>query len=287
MRILSLALLASLLLAVTAAAGPSPSLYFLQDGSAGPLGDGRMNATAPDSLEPSTRPIVAGTSDLPSAVFIGPDAPQDRLYGPLFAAVWLGPSAVADGNLTGAVYIEDADGTRTLLATASQSVITNASSVDPMTLVPPDPTDPEAAAAHVLGQAMAQTLQPPVVLDLGHVDAQVPEGGSISIGLYLEAGDSGSPLPAGAASAQYDGQMQPSFVWVPWYAPDPPPPSPNPSASPSGSASDISSGPSSDSPSPGSGDDSGEGPAKDTPAIGLLPVLGLLGAALYGVRRGR
>lgn len=292
MRWLSLAVLASLLLAASAAAGPAPALYFLQDGATGPIGDGSMDATAPDSLEPSTRPIAVGSSDLPSAIFVGPEAPEDRVYGPLFVAVWLGPSLVVEGNLTAAAYIEDAEGERSLLATGSESVNTNLSSTpDPMAFVPPDPTDPEAALAHVMSQALAQTLQPPVVLDLGLVDAEVPEGSHISIGLYLEAPDGGL-LPIGAASAQYDGQLQPSFAWVPWYAPDPPAPTSNPSSSPSGpppsspSPSGGSSPTSQPDPSPGSDGMADEGPdTQDSPGIGAIALLAFVAVAALAARR--
>lgn len=273
-------LLLIILLVVPAAAASKPALYFLKDGELGPAGPGTLNGTAPDSLDPSVRPVLPGTPDLPTAEWRLTAPPAQQILGPVLLAVWPGPSAVGSGNLSATLYSVEGT-TRTALASASINIDTNTSELpDPTSFIPPDPTDPESAIAHVMAQVLAMTVQPPLLLHLGTVNATIPAGQALSIGLYMEAPDGGTaPLPAGVASIEYDGQLAPSFLYVPWHVPDP-----DPTQTPTPTAT-TAPGPSTqtDTTTPGPTQTPPEG--KQSPAVGLVATVAALGAAWVARRR--
>lgn len=270
----------ALLLVPAVAAGPAPKLYFLRDGDTPLVGTGILNTTLPDGLEPSNRPVLVGTAELPSQVFQGVgEAHPGRLLGPIFVGLWTGPSVVLDGNITTVLYSVAPDGTLAVLASDSISLDLNTSQTpDPLSFVPPDPTDPEAAAGYIASRVLATLLQPPQLLQLGFTDIEVPLDHEIAVGFYLEAAAGSSlPVPVGAAATiQYDGQLMPTFLYVPWYAPDPEPTTTT--RAPTRSSTSTSGGPST------LGPDTPGGESEDSPALGLLAVAALAAIA-FAVRR--
>jgi hypothetical protein len=275
--LLAVAMLSLVVALPAAAAAPTPKLYFLKDGEVPLVGTGVLNATIPDGLDPALRPVVIGTSDLPSQVFTTMDEEHPgRLFGPVFVGLWTGPAVVLQGNLTTVIYAVSLSGDRTLLAATSVNVDLNMSNApDPTSLIPPDPTDPEAAAAYVAAQVLAALLQPPALLYLGMVDIEVPADSQLALGFYLEAAD-GSPLPVpigAAATIQYDAIIMPSFLYAPWYAPDPEPSQTQTrSTTPRVTGSPTTLGP-------------GSEESEDSPIAGLLAALALVGVAAVLVRR--
>jgi len=226
MRGILLGALLVLLFAPAADARPAPALYFLHDAEA-PVLPGILNVTAPTGPDPSVRPVTLGTEELPSAVFVTElEEHAGRLKGRLLLGLWMGQSAVFEGNLTAILYEVDADGARTPLVRASLDIARDPTQTDPTTLVPPDPTNVTESVAYLQYQALTALLPPPVLVDLGLVDVNVT-GPQLALGLFLEPAP-GGVAPAGAASIQYDGQFHPSFAFVPWYEPDPPKAAPSP-----------------------------------------------------------
>jgi uncharacterized protein (TIGR03382 family) len=204
--------------------------------------------------------------------------------GPLFVGLWTDSSLVIEGNISVGLYLREGD-TDTLVASASRSLDIDPSQVpEPTSLIPPDPTDPEAAAYYIAAQALPLINKPPMLLDLGMVDVEVPENATLVLGFSLVA-PGGGALPAGfgVASIKYDSALTPSYLYAPWYAADPvmPSPSASPSASPSGSP--TSGSPSGSTP-PGTGDPS-ETKAEESPGAGILVVVGALGLALLRRRK--
>lgn len=288
MRFLAVLLTISLA-APLALAGPAPAIHYLADDGS-PLQTGDLATATPSKNESSMR-AVALSPDGPAVWFEAPAA-EDRIAGPVFLGLWTQANLVLAGNLTASLWLDD--GTeRTQLASSSLDVTLDPSQApDPMTLLPPDPTDPEGAAYHVAAQVLPLLMRPPIVFDMGVIDAQIPDNGTILLGLALENGE----LPAlGTSIIQYDAMTTPSFLYVPWYAPDPPAPEPtNPAAtSTAAPSSSESSSPSSTSDRPTStGDSSGASPSseadepgEESPGIGLMALLVALGAAAYVARR--
>lgn len=238
-----------------------------------PLSDGSLDAEAPQDLNGSISLILPGSPELPTISFSREGDHADRIYGPLLIGLWTGPSPTLLGNITAVV----SDGS-SILSSASVDIALDSESVpDPMSLIPPDPSDPEQAVAYVLAQAVMATMNPPVLLDLGFMDANVSRDAPISVSFFLE----GEPIALGAASLQYDGALTPSFLYVPFYEPDPAPSSSSSSTAPaSSSSSSGSSGSSSPSLGGSSSSSAGDAESKDTPTVGFLAALGVVGAAL-------
>ncbi len=262
-----IALLFALLVAVpSVAAVPQPALYFLKEGDPPIVGPGVLNGTPPDGLEPSSRPVLIGSSDVPSAVFVLDEAARtELLLGPIFVGLWTGPSLVVDGNITATLYVQEGS-SLTPIASASQHLFLNESSApDPTTLVPPDPTDPEAAAMYIAAQVLAGLIKPPVLMQFGFVEVDVPADATLALGFYLEASEgSQTPIPVGAAATlEYDAALRPTFLYVPWYAPDP-----DPTQSFTQTQS-VTPTPTQGNPTLGGGADDNE----DSPGIGVLALL--------------
>lgn len=275
--------LIALLAAPLATAAPAPSLYYLAD-SESPLGQGVLSADAPSKNESSMRLVIPSAE--PMVWFAAGEAEQARIYGPAFVGLWTHANIVGQGNLSAALWLIDGD-EETLLASKSLSVaIDPASLPDPASLVPPDPTDPEGAAYHLASKLLPIITDPPLVYELGMIDAIVPANASVRLSFALENGDQPA---AGASALSYDAVTSPSFLYMPWYAPDPPKPT---ATSTSSSTSSPSSAPPSSSGSPGMSGTSGpssqpaasDAPGEDSPGIGLIAGVALLGVA-WAVRR--
>lgn len=268
-------ILVALLFIPAAMAASVPELLFFSPGAT-PF-EGGMSAEQPAELDASISLILPGTADLPSMSFIREGSHSDRIYGPLLIGLWTGPSPTAVGNITAVI----SDG-ESVLGSASVDVALDPENLpDPQSLVPPDPTDPEQAVAYIAAQVMIATMKPPVLLDLGFVDLNVSTDAPISVSFFLE----GEPIALGAASIQYDGALSPSFVYVPFYEPDPAPSSSqsSSSASSSSSSSSGSSASSSEStPSLGIGNeaDPDAEESKDSPGIGMFAIVGIAAVAM-------
>lgn len=250
-----------------------------------------MSAEQPADLDASTSLILPGSAEVPSISFVRDGNHSDRIYGPLLVGLWIGPSPTAMGNISA----EISDG-ESILGYASVDVAIDPENLpDPQSLVPPDPTDPEQAAAYIAAQAMLALMQPPALLDFGFVDVAVDPDAPVSVSFFLE----GEPIALGVASMQYDGALSPSFVYVPFYEPDPEPAaSSSPSDSTPGGSAPGSSDPESSAPGSGSSSEPGtsadEPPSlgignepepdseesKDSPGIGAFAIVGIAAFAM-------
>ena len=248
-RTLALAL-AVLLAAPLAQAYVQPTFYFLKDppsptdgapSSPVPLpvpvpvptanpNDGvldpysRQAMNAPNSTTAKTRLVTPETDLVVPIRFVTPAnaSHPDRIRGPLFVGLWTAQSATYKANLTATLYEIPKSGTARAIANASVTLDLNQSDApDPMSLIPQNQTDPTAIAFYELAQVEPLVLHPPALFILP-VDIPFGNDSQFAIAFRLTPGDSGAPVPAGAfASIEYDALAAPSFVYVPWYAPDP------------------------------------------------------------------
>ena len=240
---------------------------------------------APNGTTGKERLVVAGQdAALPIQFLTPPDhIHPDRLKGYIFVGLWTGESATYQANLTATLYEIPAGGEPLALANASANLDFNQSNApDPMTFIPANQTDPQAILFYEVAQVLPLILHPPALFMIGPIDIPVGNGSTFAIGFALTQGSSPVPVPAGAfASVQYDGAYTPSFVYAPWYAPDPPRPttSPRPTSSLSGSFSG----------SPGSRTLTGTQAAdddKDSPGLAVPAMLGaLIAVAALAARR--
>lgn len=283
MRFIVLGIFGLLALAPLAAAGPQPAIYYLQDGAT-PLGDGTLDSEPPSKNETSYRPITYGPDG--PVVWFDASAPTDRLLGRAFVGLWPEAFAVTGGNITAGLYIDDGT-TRTLISETGVPIATDPSNLpDPMALIPPDPTDPEGAIFHVASQVLPLVSAPPMLLDLGFVDATVPANATVLLGIHLSAGADGLP-PVGTFLLKYDAPTAPSFVYAPWYAPDPAPTSSTGTRAPTSTATPTNTAtPSSTSGAPLDFTDDEEPEGKDSPGIGIVFLAAAL-LAFVAVRRQR
>lgn len=187
---------------------------------------------APNGTTGKERLIVAGQDLVLPVQFVTPDnhTHPDRLKGPIFVGLWTGESATYQANLTVTLYVIPPEGAPVALANASLNLDFNQSNApDPMAFVPQNTSDPQAIVFHEVAQVLPLIMHPPALFQLGPLDITVANGSAFAIGFALSQGSSPVPVPAGAfASIQYDGAYTPSFVYAPWYAPDPPRPTPTP-----------------------------------------------------------
>lgn len=288
-RILACVLAFVLLTVPLAQAGSEPVVYFLERGDLTSLIEGHpMNADAPEDEVFMVHPVTLGTEDLPSIRFAPDDTEHpDWLLGPMFAALWRGQEAVNDGNMTAVLYEEHSDDTRTVIARSSQHVNTSEDPdqvPEPEQLVPPDPTDPQSSALHVAGQLLPLVFEPVMVFNFGFVNHQLDEGSTISVGFYLEMDEDGN-VPAGTIPLEYDGTLAPSYIYTPWFVPEPTPDDDgddqdqgNEPPDTGGSQDDGQDD--SDDPDPGS-----EPADEESPGIGIMALLALVSAAFIVARR--
>jgi hypothetical protein len=192
---------------------------------------------APNGTTAKSREVPAQSETLLPIQFVTPQnhTHPDRIKGPLLIGLWTGAALTYQANLTATLYEVPAGGTPVALAEASVDLDFNQSNApDPTVFIPPNSTDPAAIAYYELAQVYPMLLHPPAVFILGPLDIAFGNGSAFALGFRLTQGSSPAPFPAGAsATIEYDGAFEPSFVYVPWYAPDPPKPtsSPRPTAS--------------------------------------------------------
>ncbi|MEA3137121.1 MAG: hypothetical protein QOC71_1402 [Thermoplasmata archaeon] len=238
---------------------------------------------APNGTTGKSRMVVAGQDLVLPVQFLTPDGHThaNRLKGPIFVGLWTGESATYLANLTVTLYEVPAEGTPIALANASLNLDFNQSNTpDPMTFIPENQTDPQAIAFYELAQVLPLLYHAPALFQIGPVDVMVSNESKFALGFALTQGASPVPLPAGlSATIQYDGAVTPSFVYAPWYAPDPPKasPTPRPTVSRSSSSGAIRSQSQSGS---GSSDD------QDSPGFALpVSLVALMAVAAFAARR--
>jgi hypothetical protein len=312
-RILAVLALALLVAAPVGQAYAKPVFYFLKD-APGPQDE------IPDVPSPLPLPISTPTLDVmpgvldpydpkaPNAptgnttkerlVFVGQDlvlpvqfvtpeghAHPDRIKGPIFVGLWTGQSTTYQGNLTATLYEIPAGADPIALANASLNMDFNQSNApDPMAFIPQNQTDPQAIVFYELAQVLPLLYRAPALFVLGPVDVAFGNDSAFAIGFSLTQGSSPTPLAAGAyASIKYDGAAQPSFIYLPWYEPDPPRATPTGSPSFGATTSTRQGGGSTLGGGGTGGATDGE---KDSPGFALPALLlALLAAAAFAARR--
>lgn len=243
-----------------------------------------LNPNPPNSTEPDVKPVYPLSSSTVPVRFVAPaDAPHpDRIKGPFLVGLWVGESPALNANLTTTLYELKADGSKIALANASVAIDLNASKApNPTNLVPPNSTDPMAIAYYELAQVLPVVLQPPLLFLLGPVDIAFDNTSMFAMEFHLDPGSSPGPLPLGASTIRFNATLMPSFLYVPWYAPDPPrstnTKTPTSSFSSSGSKGSSSSGSSSSDP--------GDGGGKGIPGLEVSLVISLVALAAVVARR--
>lgn len=160
------------------------------------------------------------------------------------------------------------------VAVANGSAVVNVdpgAAPDPLSFMPPDPTDPEGAVFHAAGKVLPLILQPPTLIQLGFIDMEIPAEAEVALSFGLASATSG-PATAVAMVLKYDGMLSPSFVYLPWWSADPAVVSPQlPPAQPAAPAMEPEPEPAQEEPAA----------SKDSPGVGLLAVmLSFVGIAL-------
>jgi hypothetical protein len=183
------------------------------------------NPNYPNSTEPDVKLVYPASETVKPVRFLTPadHSHPDRIKGYFLVGVYVGESPAPKANLTTTLYEVKLDGTEIALANASAAIDLNASHApDPMTLVPPNSTDPMTIVLYEVSKVSPLILQAPLYFLLGPVDIAFDNTSSFAIGFRLDPGSSPFPDPPGAASIRFNASLTPSFVYVPWYAPDPP-----------------------------------------------------------------
>jgi hypothetical protein len=248
-RLAVLGILPLLLAAPAAAAGSAPLAYFLKDGPLLAAEDGLLNTTRPNATQPSLRAVHAAGGVVPVQFVTSSNATHaPRIYGPLYLALWVGPSPIVKANLTATAYLVNATGSLAL-GNASMPLDANLSKLpQPTALIPPytspSTTDPQGWITQIVYYELMQILPtvapPPQLLYLGFVNIAVDPESRLAVTFELTPGP-GQVLPQGVfGTIQYNATINPSFLYVPWYVPDPPRPPPptyaftysNPASSP-------------------------------------------------------
>lgn len=264
-----------------------------------------LPATAMDTKAPQTRMILPG-QDLVLPVMFNSNASANtgRIYGPIITLLFLPKSpTVQHGNVTVQLVVVPKGTSLTAVPPAGEVIASTTFSMDAgnttsflpnaTSMVPPNPTDPQAALAYVQGQllaygftTLASSYKIAFLLNETKsfiIDKTVDKESTVQMRLSLAPGS--SPLPIAAAAGQpvaYWNILTPSFVYVPWYAEDPPQKTPTYTTAPRPSATTSS-------PNGGGspdGTDSSSTTKKKTPSIEVpLLVLGLAALALVARRR--
>ncbi|HUR26278.1 MAG TPA: hypothetical protein VM327_09730 [Candidatus Thermoplasmatota archaeon] len=187
---------------------------------------------APNGTTGKERLVPAGQELLLPIQFLTPadHTHPDRIKGPIFVGLWTGKSGTYQANMTATLYEIPVDGDPIALANASVDLDFNQSTApDPTKFLPQNTTDPQTILFYEVAQVLPLVLHPPSLFVLGPLDVPFSNESSFAIGFALTQGSSPVPLPAGAfGTVDYDGAWTPSFVYAPWYAPDPPRPTPTP-----------------------------------------------------------
>ncbi|MFO1534389.1 MAG: hypothetical protein ABR586_01855, partial [Thermoplasmatota archaeon] len=204
-----------------------------------------LPATAMDTDAPQTRLILPGQEmALPVMFNSNASANTGRIYGPVITLLFLPKSpTVQHGNVTAQLVVVPKGASPLAVPPPGEVIASTTFSMDAgntteflpnaTSLVPPNPTDPQAALAYVQGQLLAYgftTLASSykVVFLLNEtksfiIDKAVDPESTVQMRLSLAPGS--SPLPIAIAAGQpvaYWNILTPSFVYVPWYAADPP-----------------------------------------------------------------
>lgn len=264
-----------------------------------------LPATAMQTKAPETRTIQpAQDLILPVMFNSNRSANTGRIYGPVIALLFLPDTPlVQHGNVTVQLVVVPKDASPTALPPAGEVIASNSIDMDAGNttmlpnatgMAPPNPTDPQGSLGYVQGQLLAYGFQELAgsykvlfLLDSKGglvIDKAVDAESTVQLRLSLSAGS--SPLPVAVAAGQplaYWNFLTPSFVYVPWYAADPPRATPTHTASPTASgAPPGSSGHDGGSGAPGSGTTT----KKKTPGIEVpLLTLGLAALVLAARRR--
>lgn len=231
MRVAVAVVVALLFMPAAVSAGSQPAVYYLRDTELGPTTDGELNATVPNATQPSVRVVPVGaTTALPVRFLMGQVEHPPRLVGPVYVAVWLGPSPVAAGNLTVTLVAVKGTDVRPL-ANASLALDANASKLpEPTAMAPPTPevppSDPQGYASYlaffVLAKVVPAVQPPPRLMLLGVLDEEIASDERLALEFSITQGSSPLPIPAGGfGSIQYDAATSPSLLYAPWYSPNP------------------------------------------------------------------
>ncbi len=269
-----------------------PKLVFV-DGVLDPYNFTAPNA--PNSTEPDLKPVYTAAESVVPVRFLTPAnmTHPDRLKGYFIVGVFTGQSAVPNGNLTATLYEVLADGTEIPLLNATTAVDLNTSKApSPTALVPPNSTlppgnmDPTLVVFYEVAQFAPYVLQPPNVYLLGPVDLNFSNTSRLAIGFHLAQGSSSSPEPPGTATISFNSTLNPSFVYVPWYAPDPPRSTSTRSYSSTRTFSSTRTGTGGSAGSAGGDDgDDGKKEKKGIPGFEASVTLGLVAVAAWAARR--
>jgi hypothetical protein len=217
-----------------------------------------LPSTAMNTQAPQTRMILPGQDLVVPVMFSSnTSANTGRIYGPIITLLFLPKSpSVQHGNVTVRLVVVPKGAAVTDLPPKGEVIASTTFSMDAgnatgflpnaTALVPPNPTDPQAAVAYVEGQLLAYGITElassyKVAFLLNEtksfiIDKTVDAGSTVQLRLSLAAGSSPLPIAMGAGQPlAYWNFLTPSFVYVPWYAADPPRQAPTYTASPGGS----------------------------------------------------
>lgn len=247
------------------------------------------NPNFPNSTEPDVKLVYPASETGRPVRFLTPDnhSHPDRLKGYFLVGVYIGESPAPQANLTTTLYEIKLDGTEIPLVNASVAIDLNASAApDPMSLVPPNTTDPMAIVLYEIGQAYPMIYQAPMYILLGPVDMAFDNTSSFGIGFRLDQGSSPLTDPPGAATLKFNSSTTAAFVYVPWYAPDPPRSSYSRSYTPprsgTGSRGTFGSGTGG---ADGGDDDDGKGKGNGIPGFEMTLVITMVALAAIVARR--
>jgi hypothetical protein len=269
----------------------------------------QLPATAEGAKAPQTRMILPGEDMVVPVQFVTSNttANTGRIFGPVVTLLFLpNTPLVQNGNLTVQLVALPKDASPTDLPPKGDVLASgrirldyqNSSLPPPTALVPPNPNDPQAALGYVQAQLLAYGLTQlassyKVAFLLNDtrgyiVDKAVDPASKVALRLVLEPGSSPLPIAFGAGQPLlYNSTLTPSFVYVPWYAADPPRPVPTYTAPSPHSASPYLSSTSHAMPTYGytGGDSSSTGGKKKSPGIEVPLVAVGLGLLVAAVRR--
>ncbi len=275
-------ILTALLLVPAGAATYTPALYFLAPSEDPILGAGSLTLLQPTGNE-SANAVLVPLGEVPGATFIALESPNaTHILGRVLVGLWMDPG-IAQGAVEARILVVDPAGAITEISRSALPVSTDPNALpEPTTLLPPDPTDPQAAVYHMAAKLLPLLNRPPMLLDLGILNVEVPEGAIASIELRLIADNTTEMPAAGLARIAYDAALTPSFVYVSWWSPNPVV-APAPGATPTQPGSSDPSAPIGKDPNEPSGPSSDAG--KDSPGLAIPVGLLALTATAMVLRR--
>jgi hypothetical protein len=262
-----------------------------------------LPATVMDTRAPQTRMIFPGQElVLPVMFNSNSSANVGRIYGPVLTLLFMPKSpAVQHGNVTAQLVVVPKGAAVTDLPPKGEVVASATFDMDAgnttdflpnaTALVPPNPTDPAAALAYAEGQLLAYGITElassyKIAYLLNEtksfiIDKRVDEGSTVQLRLLLAQGSSAAPVATGAGQPiVYWNFLTPSFVYVPWYAADPPHQTPTYTTQPMPTHTGGTGG------AGGDGSASSSPTKKKSPGIEApLAILGLAALALVARRR--